>query len=174
MPGFEVDIKTRLFSKARHRKIMINLFKRTMEHVRLHLLPKHFERIGFSRYGFKARSVRYTRWKRRIVEHNLPNVFSGQLKSSILLRSRTTSTSTHGRLYGRMGHQGQYMSGPRKNQFYTRALPDERRQELESLTEEEARKMADWFGQTYAELIDIPRQGFDDFIVSDALGWPRE
>jgi hypothetical protein len=156
MSLIQIKTMTRLFTQAQHRSLLIDLHRGAANIVKTAFLPEHFRRSAFSRYGFKARNVRYTRWKRRVVGHNDPNVFSGLLRTSILTGSRVTATSQRGRVYARMGSVGQRMSGPKKGQYYTRALPDARRQEMEMFSRDEEQQLADWVGQTYVEVIDLP------------------
>lgn len=143
------QITERLPTMRGHNRAMNKLFYTAVVTIRDEFLPHHFTRDAFRRYGFKARGVRYTRWKRKVVGHNLPNVFSGELKGEVLLRSHPTSTSDHGNLRIRMGQRGQYMSGPRKGQFYKRALPEERRQEMSVVSDSERYELAEDFLDGY-------------------------
>lgn len=146
-----VTITDRLFTMAGHRKIMVDLHYGAMEIIKYRFLPRHFEYGAFQRYPgvFKARTAKYTKLKKRVLGHQKPNVWSGMLKTSILLDSRLTSTSTKGRLYGRMGNRGQFMTGPRQGEFYDRALPDARRDEMEVVSDSEIAELGDWFAKTY-------------------------
>lgn len=143
------DISERLPTMRGHNQTMNRLFKEAVVTIWHEFLPHHFERDAFRRYKFKARGVKYTRWKHRIVGHNLPNVLSGELKGNVLLNSLPTSTASHGNLRIRMGGRGQFMSGPRKHQFYKRALPEERRQEMEAVSDEERGELAQQFAEGY-------------------------
>lgn len=143
------DISERLPTMRGHRAAMNKLFYEAVVTIKEEFLRHHFERDAFRRYGFKARTPKYTRWKSRIVGHNLPNVLSGELKGEVLLNSHPTSTYDHGNLRIKMGHRGQFMSGPRKGQFYKRALPEERRREMGVVSDDEQRLLAQQFAEGY-------------------------
>lgn len=154
-----VSIKERLFTEAGHRRAVVTLLRACMEGIRDHFLPYHFKNEAYSRYPdvFQKRRLKYDRWKRKVVGHTKPNVFSGTLQYNALVRSRATATSVNGgKLYIRHGDHGVYMTGERKGLFYDRGLPEERDAELTVVSGEELQELADWFAETYVELQDHP------------------
>lgn len=58
-------------------------------------LAKHFTEAGAAEYGYRPRSLKYLRRKRRKLGHVDPNVWSGDTKRNVLARSgaRVSSTS---------------------------------------------------------------------------------
>lgn len=85
-------------------------------------IPKHFEINPSTRpggpYGYAKRSIGYIKRKKRMVGHEIPNVLTGGLRSSVLAGSRITAT-------------------PAKSTLYIKAdrpLNDQRRKELEAIT----------------------------------------
>jgi hypothetical protein len=56
-------------------------------------LPRHFARGAKQRYGYKDRSPRYEKTKKRIHGHTRPLEFSGTLKQQILRKARISGTS---------------------------------------------------------------------------------
>lgn len=61
------------------------------EHHERHI-PRHFEAFAGPKYGYVPRSSKYRNWKRRLGLPDLPNVFSGTMRSQVTSLRTVTAT----------------------------------------------------------------------------------
>lgn len=92
MFALEMQIKRANLQPRKHAQLMRDLNRRCMERQLTQRVPKHFEMIGYTEYGFRQRSAKYNEGKmrKRFVGHIKPNVRTGYLKRSI--RGKITAT----------------------------------------------------------------------------------
>lgn len=102
-------------------------------------IPKHFADNPSTRpggpYGYRKRSAKWNKIKQRLYGHQLPNVASGDARSSVLGSSRITATKDRARLYLKPGHP----------------IHAFQRDELEALTPGELRSYINRANRLYAD-----------------------
>ena len=73
-----------------------------IEHWHAGMLKRHFEGGAEQRYGYKPRTKKYLVRKLRVKGHNLPLVWSGTLRTSVLRRIELRSLKSRPEATGRM------------------------------------------------------------------------
>lgn len=91
-----------LLTQASHRKILNQLFRESLEHHKQVILPRHFKHVPETTpggaYGFRKRSDRWLKKKKRMGKPDEPNVFTGGLRSRVLGASKVRATFRRGTL----------------------------------------------------------------------------
>jgi hypothetical protein len=98
MLKIELQIKRANLTARMHAKLMREINRRWAERQWSERVPKHFEMVGYSEYGFRQRSSKYNenKLKKKYVGHTRPNVRTGNLKRR--LKSKITATQNGARL----------------------------------------------------------------------------
>ncbi len=145
------SISMRLFAQRAHNQIMNGLNRDTMTMIRDTLMPFHFMNVAFTRYPgvFANRSERWRRIKRRAVHHERPNEFTGALRIAVLADSKITATATRGSFEAKAPADSMILSGPSAGKRIRRPLTEQRRKELEFVSEDEVRELAERQQQQY-------------------------
>ncbi len=86
-----------LFTKRGHNKIAGLIMRQLGRRHRNRRMKKHFMNVpetspGGGGYRYKTRSSVYRRRKQKAVGHNIPNIFTGELRQTVLGSSRITAT----------------------------------------------------------------------------------
>lgn len=100
-----IEMRSQLFTKRGHAKVMRFAFRNRMEFFRDELLPTHFEVNELTRpggpYGFARRTAKWQKKKAKVKGHQKPLVYSGNLKASVMSNSTITATQHRGRFQAR-------------------------------------------------------------------------
>ncbi len=133
------QITMRLFTMRGHNQIMNQIHRDTMGLIRDTLLPFHFMTAAYNRYPgvFAKRSKRWQLIKARTVHHQRPNEWTGALRRSVLLESKITATATRGTFQAKAPLDSKILFGPRAGQTIRRPLTEQRRKEMEFVSDEE-------------------------------------
>jgi hypothetical protein len=140
-----VVVQQRIFTVRGHNRIMNDLHRGTMETIRDDFLPFHFMTVAYQRYPgiFQPRTKRYQIMKAKVVRHQRPNEFTGALRRSVLMESKITATANRGAFQAKAPLETKILSGPRAGQIIRRPLTEQRRRELEFVSEQEIRLLSD-------------------------------
>lgn len=136
-------IRMRLFSQRGHNRIMRDIHENTMEAIKYTLWPFHFETLAFNRYPevFQKRTKKYQMMKARVVHHQRPNEFTGALKIAVLADSVIARTAKGGSLSAKAPLDSMILSGPRAGQRIRRPLTEQRRREIEFVSDAEIQNL---------------------------------
>jgi hypothetical protein len=140
MSTYSVTIEGSLFTKRGHNQVMNIGHRNTMTYLKEKYIPLHFSPVAYFRYGFKARSLAYTKRKLRKYNHNMPNVYSGRLMQAVLNNSRITATRSRGTFQA-------------KGYF---PMTRERRDELEIVNEQEQKSLSKHLQDFYIKAATLP------------------
>lgn len=81
--------------KARnHAAIMRQLNMEGAERQRVERLPQHFTSEGYNLYGYESRTTAYNKRKQKKYGHQLPNVYSGDMRNAVFRNVKLTATPT--------------------------------------------------------------------------------
>lgn len=131
-------VTQRLFTVRGHNQIMNAIHRDTMNTIKTELLPFHFMTSAYARYPvFVKRSKRWQLIKARVVHHQRPNEWTGALRRAVLLESVVRATATRGTLEAKAPQDSLVLSGPRAGQMQRRPLTDQRRKEMEVVSDVE-------------------------------------
>ena len=141
----QVEVQQRLFNQRAHNRIMNDLNRETVTLIRDTCLPFHFMTAAYNRYPgvFAVRSKRWQLIKARTVHHQRPNEWTGALRLAVLLESKISATADHGRLEAKAPTETKILSGPRAGQMIRRPLTEQRRKEMEHVSESEIADLAE-------------------------------
>lgn len=133
------EVQIRMFTVVGHNQVMNDIHRESMEMIKHQFWPFHFMTEAYNRYPgvFTKRTKKYQMMKARVVHHQRPNVFSGDLRIEVLLNSKVTATAAQGRLTAKAPMDSKIIAGPRAGQTIRRSLTDQRRKELEHVSPEE-------------------------------------
>jgi hypothetical protein len=90
-------------TKRNHGQIMKEILQKSVSYHAAFVLPRHFQDVpethpGSGGYKYRSRTSAYTKQKQRKYGHKRPNVYSGELRQSVLSKVRITATQHIGRL----------------------------------------------------------------------------
>jgi len=140
------EIKRFELSQRDHARLMRDLNRETLQKHSIQVLPKHFESNPQTRpggeYNYRARSVVYTKAKRKKYSHARPNVYSGELLKAILANRKPVRAT-------------QYRATMTTRGTSEHRLADWQRREVEYMSIREREQYAKWQGSEYA------RRAFD-------------
>jgi hypothetical protein len=133
------QMQIRMFTQVGHNQVMNAVHLDTMETIKHRFMPFHFMMVAYQRYAavYVKRSKRYQIMKARVVHHQRPNEFTGALRLSVLLDSKTRSTATRGTFEAKAPLDTTILTGPRAGQTIRRPLTEQRRKEIEYVSDEE-------------------------------------
>lgn len=136
-------IQMRLFTARGHNQIMNRIHRDTMETIRNELLPFHFMTSAYGRYpnAFVKRSKRWQMIKARVVHHQRPNEWTGALRRAVLLESVVRATATRGTFTAKAPQDSKVLTGPRAGQLQRRPLTEQRRKEMEVVSDAEIARL---------------------------------
>lgn len=140
MSTFAITIEGQLFTKRGHNQVMNIAHRDAMTHLKDKYIPLHFSPVAFARYGFKSRSLAYTKRKLRKHGHNQPNVYSGRLMREVMANSKITATRSRGTFQA-------------KGYF---PMTAERRAELEAVNEQEQKSLSKRMQEFYIKAATLP------------------
>lgn len=129
MMQISMEFTTDIVTKRVYNTIMRDTNRRVGQEVAKKVLPLKFNRYAYTAYPgvVMRRTQGYAKAKRKKVGHDIPNVYTGQMKAYVLSSGHTiTATRNGGRVYIR-------------NYFKMR---ESQRQELEVLNERDRGRMA--------------------------------
>ncbi len=151
----KMHIPIRLLRKRDHNALMRTLHGEAAQRIKALQLPNKFANDLFKRYPeiARKRGVKYMKWKAKLVNKGVikevrPNVLSGNLRREALVNARVTQTPDRGSVYIKTG-AGVILSGPRMGQRYEKMLKQWQRDELEYVSPDERKELADWVGYWY-------------------------
>lgn len=152
------SVSMRLFTQRGHNQIMNDLNRDTMTMIRDTLMPFHFMNVAFTRYPgvFANRSERWRRIKRRVVHHERPNEFSGALRTAVLSSTDIHATATRGTFRAQAPLDSKILSGPQAGKRIRRPLTEQRRKELEFVSEDEIQELMERQQQQYVAAVYDP------------------
>lgn len=161
-----IDYEENLVTPRSHRQIMNYLFRDEMQHHRAAILPRHFKSVPETRpggaYGYVPRTRKWEARKQREGRGaGLPNVYSGQLRDSVLKGSVITATYKGATLTAK-NHDPNAAPGSRviKGKRYSNKvrfpLTAQRRKEIEAISRREVERMAGRMKRTYLRLASLP------------------
>jgi hypothetical protein len=132
-----IEWNENLVTARTHAKILKLINREAMEFHRDITLFRHFKPDAMRRYSavYKKRSKKYMQRKARVYRTQDPLVYSGHLKAVITQTSNVTSTQYGARLYARS--------------YFL--LTAERRAEIEYVSADEQREMAERIQRRYAQ-----------------------
>ncbi|HEY0982675.1 hypothetical protein [Schlesneria sp.] len=145
------NVQLVLFSMRAHNRIMNDNHRETMHQIRTFYLPFHFMTAAYSRYPgvFAKRSVRWQKYKARTVHHQRPNEFTGELRRAVLTESVIRATATRGTLTAKSPQTSVVKRGPLAGKRIRRPLTEQRRAELEHVSDleiaEQSQRMQDFY-----------------------------
>lgn len=153
------SITAKLFTARGHKQVMNELNLETMNVIRDQFWPFHFMTDAYSRYGsvFVKRSARWQRLKARVVHHQRPNEFTGELRRAVLADSVIRSTATRGTLVAKAPLTSKLLAGKAAGKATRRPLTDQRRKELETVSPDEQQLLIERQQSRYVEMASDPR-----------------
>lgn len=133
------QISAVMFTARGHNQVMNECHRETMEQIKTLYWPFHFMTAAYSRYPgvFAKRSKRYQMIKARTVHHQRPNEFSGDLRLAVIVDSIARATATRGTLEAKAPLTSVIRFGPKAGQTIRRPLTDQRRREMEFVSDDE-------------------------------------
>jgi len=140
-----------MFNIRAHNKIMNDNHRETMHQIRTFYLPFHFMTSAYARYPgvFAKRSARWQKIKARTVHHQRPNEWTGDLRRAVLTESVIRATAMRGSLTAKAPETSMIKKGPKAGQRIRRPLTEQRRQEMEHVSETEiadqSERMRDYY-----------------------------
>jgi hypothetical protein len=139
-----IEMRSQLFTKRGHAKVMRFAFRNRMEFFRDQLLPTHFEVNELTRaggaYGFARRTAKWMKKKAAAKGHQKPLVYRGNLRAAVLTNSTITATQHRGRFYARA----------------TYPLTDQRRKEIEIIIPGQRTLLASGLRSLYTNAASLP------------------
>ena len=137
---FDINIIT----PTRHRQLMNMLLRAAMEYHKRKTLGEHFQPGAARKYGYRPLTKGYAIRKTAKLHENIPMVYTGRLRDLVKDTSKVTATATKSTLSAR----GYF------------PMPDYLRGQVEAVTPEETKEMAETIGIQYA-------------FISRQAGWKR-
>jgi hypothetical protein len=140
-----------MFNMRGHNKVMNENHRETMHQIRTLYLQFHFMTAAYSRYPgrFAKRSARWQKIKARTVHHQRPNEWTGDLRRSVLTESTIRATATRGSLTAKAPETSVIKRGPKAGQRIRRPLTEQRRSEMEHVSDleiaEQSERMRDYY-----------------------------
>jgi len=161
----DIEYNQDLVTPRTHGQIMNVLFRLAMERHKQQILPRHFQNVPETRphsaYGYLPRSRMWQERKVREGRGNLPNVYTGGLRTSVLRDSVVTATQ-HGSTLTAKNHDANAPAGSRviNGKRYANKvrfpLTDQRRREIEMISQRELGRMAGRIKMDYVRLANHP------------------
>lgn len=152
-------ISTVMFTGRAHARVMNDIHRETMHQIRDTYWPFHFMTAAYSRYGdvFAKRSKRWQMLKARTVHHQRPNVWTGELQKSVLNDSVIRATSAKGTLTATAPKDSTIKFGRLAGKKIARPLTEQRRKELEFVSDEEIKAQTGRMQEQYLASTKDPR-----------------
>lgn len=136
------EIKRFELSARDNARLLRDLNREVLTKHSIDVLPKHFESNAQTKpggeWGYRPRSVKYTRTKRKKYGHAIPNVYSGELLKAVLANRRPVRAT-------------QYRATLTTRGTSEHRLADFQRREVESISIREREAYARWQGREYAQ-----------------------
>ncbi|MBR9800263.1 hypothetical protein GYB59_00555 [bacterium] len=133
----KIDVEQAEIPKRQHSQFMRDSNREVMTRHRDKRLGKHYKNIPETQpggdYGYTKRGEKYLKKKRRKKGHDRPLEYTGHMKRTVRNNSRITATQTRARFVA-------------KNYY---KMTDQRRKEIEAISTEEQREIADETGVAY-------------------------
>lgn len=135
-------------TKRNHGRIMKEILQKSVSYHAAFVLPRHFQDVpethpGSGGYNYRSRTTKYTRQKQRKYGHKKPNVYSGELRNSVLSKIKITATQHIGRLTTR---------GTMKSR-----MADWQKREITIISKREAVQYRKEWAKTYKRLARSPQ-----------------
>ena len=129
-----VEYRQDLLTMTGHRQLVRDLYRDELRHHLLVMLPKHFSdssenRVGGG-YDISPRTVRWQKRKQKEGRPATANVYRGDLRSSVLNKSRITATSNGGTLYAKQLYKLRPAQRKQRNAEIERITPAEKQHHL--------------------------------------------
>lgn len=139
--SFKIERTT--LSKRNHRKAMNEANRAAMTWLLRYVIPRKFTPRASREFPghFWERARKYQERKRSWFGHNLPLVYTGQMRSRVLGQSKVTATYKHAALTMKPGH----------------AIRTEQRAELEAISPAHKKRMSQIVLKKYMQLSQDPR-----------------
>ena len=153
------DYRTVMFTQRGHNQVMNEQHLETMMQIRDIYLQYHFMTGAYTRYPgvFAKRSKRWQLIKARTVHHQRPNEWTGALRRAVLSDSICRSTATRGTFEAKAPPDSVVKFGPKAGQRIRRPLTEQRRKEMEHVSEDEIWEQGQRMSVAYAAAMFDPR-----------------
>ncbi len=127
--NLSIEYKENVTTPLKHRQLMNRVNREEMGRHALEFLPKHFEfcpenRVGGG-YKIAARSLRWTKYKKKKGYPNIPNVATGALRDYVLSHGHVTATADRARLVCRQIYKLRPAQRQQRNSEIEAITPDE-------------------------------------------------
>lgn len=139
-----VDYDENLVTPRVHKQIMNTLFRMELENHKAAILPRHFldvpETKPHGAYGYAPRKRKWQLRKQREGRGNLPDVYTGGMRTMVVQKSIVRATANGGTLTA-------------KNHF---PMTIQRRKEMEAISSREQERMGKRIQKNYVTLANHP------------------